>query len=307
MTIKINCSIPGYKGFFKEEPYQLTSDNDKTADYFVRKDKVEPWINPAKCILMLMEPPLALSRLKLYKQTNQFHTVFRFNPSGKNQFKFCDDPTRFPYNPLHKSINIRKDTTLTARGLYYAGNQNKNYEHSNSLHGGINLYPVRKIAGEFLRKHYKPTFFFGNGWGETSKYNGAKGITNVNRSWRVQKIVDMNRLKADFILCLENYMISGYVSEKFHDGFVVDRVMLYLGEPNIGNYWPNNCYIDLRKYFNKNTATLDCNAIIKLMKGMSQNEYDTILSNAREYRASRSKPRTPHYKNIADIIRNRMK
>ena len=62
-----------------------------------------------------------------------------------------------------------------------------------------------------------------------------------------------------------------------------DRVTLYLGDINIEKHVPLNCFIDLRPYFNVKTKEFDLSALGKRIKEITQDEYDTILKNARQF------------------------
>jgi hypothetical protein len=79
--------------------------------------------------------------------------------------------------------------------------------------------------------------------------------------------------------------MENYLCEKFHDGMMVDRVMLYLGEPNITNYVPAECFIDLRKFW-KDGNEFDFFGMLALVRDISQHKYDQIIHAAREYRHS---------------------
>jgi hypothetical protein len=51
-----------------------------------------------------------------------------------------------------------------------------------------------------------------------------------------------------FCFCLENIVYPGYVTEKIIDCLVVGVVPLYLGAPDIVQFVPENCFIDLRRF-----------------------------------------------------------
>jgi len=52
-----------------------------------------------------------------------------------------------------------------------------------------------------------------------------------------------------FAICLENaYGYSGYISEKLLDCLISGIVPIYWGAPNISDWIPEDCYIDIRKF-----------------------------------------------------------
>ena len=78
-------------------------------------------------------------------------------------------------------------------------------------------------------------------------------------------------------MALENTLLPNYLYEKIWDGFISDKVTLYLGDPKIEEHIPLDCFIDLRPYFNRETKEIDVLGIVKRLKEMSQEEYDSIL------------------------------
>lgn len=53
-----------------------------------------------------------------------------------------------------------------------------------------------------------------------------------------------------FSVCLENLIYPGYVTEKMIDALHAGVIPLYLGAPDITDFVPASCFIDLRKYKN---------------------------------------------------------
>jgi len=51
-----------------------------------------------------------------------------------------------------------------------------------------------------------------------------------------------------FALCFENYVMKGYITEKLFDCLYAGTIPIYLGAPDIAQYVPENCFIDMRKY-----------------------------------------------------------
>jgi hypothetical protein len=76
--------------------------------------------------------------------------------------------------------------------------------------------------------------------------------------------------KYKFSLCLENGQYPGYVTEKIVDCFIAGVVPLYLGAPNITDYFPSDSFIDLRKY-------TDWSQVQELMDQMSQATWEELV------------------------------
>ena len=152
------------------------------------------------------------------------------------------------------------------------------FENSPNAHGGINITPLRKVLGNYFKNtepFNKDTIVIGIGWDRQQ--------TKV-ADWRKDKINRIVDSKCDFVLALENTIFPNYLYEKIWDGFISDRVTMYLGDPRIESHIPLNCFIDLRKYFNVDTGEFNLDALGNYLKEMSQEEYNEIISNAREFR-----------------------
>ncbi len=51
-----------------------------------------------------------------------------------------------------------------------------------------------------------------------------------------------------FALCFENSILKGWITEKIFDCFFAGTVPIYWGAPDIENYIPINCFIDMRRF-----------------------------------------------------------
>lgn len=258
-----------------------------------------------KIIYIAYEPPLTGPVFWAHERFNKFHTVYAYNPDPNepNQFHMTENPIYYPVNPFFENDISNKDTTLTTRGIYYSGARCKGMYANVPNRWGVNFKDGRDELAEYLLNNYKNTTIIGSGWPIETKVNSK------DTSWRVTKMKDIEDSGADFHLCVENYFIPYLMSERFHDGIGSDRVMLYLGDPKIGEWIPKDCYIDLRPYFDEETNTLSYDEIIDRIKNISQKEYDNILQNAREFRKQMSRTRFLEgqdriTKHIIDRIKN---
>lgn len=280
-----------------DEEFYLVESLDN-ADYILAQSTL-PLLTTdlSKVIYVAVEPPLADHRLFCYSNFDKFKLVVTHN-KDKNQdnqinFTDSDEPQYFPVKPISDLLPFvtREDTTLKNRGIFYMGMVG-GYEHVKNSFGGINLTIIRRLLGEHFIKE-KKNKIIGIGW------NGQR--TKV-KNWRVDKQEQIKEFDCDFVLALENTMLPNYLYEKIWDGFISDRVTLYLGDPNIEKHIPLNCFIDLRKYFNKETGEIDVKSIQKRLDTISQKEYNEILSNARKFRETA----IGRYKELQDKLTRRI-
>lgn len=283
-----------------EEEFELV-DNFEDADFYICWSTVPIQIQNKldKVILLQYEPPLSNHRIWCYSNFDKFHTVFSYNPNGVNEIRISRNPLSYPVNPAFDYDIRREDTKLKTRGIFYAGGKGRAYKDSVDAFKCINLKIVRDDICKYLVENYKNTTIRGIGW---------KGQMTKPEYWRRDKQLEINESGADFHLCMENCIMKDHISEKFHDGFSSDRVVLYLGCSNISDYIPDNIYINLNKYFNEETKELDTEKIIDIISNMTQEEYDGYIQRAREWRDKL--PRDDYLKQqetITQTIINRIK
>lgn len=282
MNQKIKIFIP-FRNCLNENllknEFELVNES-KLADIVIAQSTFDASWDMSKTIYIAVEPPLADHRLWCYSNFDNFKLVITHNPdkSKKNQIPFTDsnEPQYFPVyaNPSIVPQYTRTDTRMTYRGVFYAGMIGP-YENVPNSFNGINLTKVRRQLGQYLSIKFPSSKIIGIGW----NYQTVKVP-----DWRVDKSNQILQSKCDFVLALENTMLPNYLYEKIWDGFASDRVTLYLGDPNIDEHIPLNCFIDLRPYFNKENGKFDFDALGKKLETLSQEEYDVILKNARLFR-----------------------
>jgi hypothetical protein len=69
---------------------------------------------------------------------------------------------------------------------------------------------------------------------------------------------------------------------------------------------PENCFIDLRRYFNFQSQLLDTPRIISLLECMSQEDYESTLLNARAWHRNLSRQVEPATKELTRLLLRRM-
>jgi len=261
-----------------EEDKDIEYTNDyNEADFIISQSRVAQFEQfYPKTIYIAAEAPLAPHRHYCYSKFNEFHTVITYDPKGDNQFPFVlnGEAAFYPVRADVYPPKTREDTTIKTRGVFFAGIRGA-YEEQPDAHGGNNITYVRTLLGEHFDENYPGSIIMGKGW---------KNQMTKEEPWRLKKqerIMDSN---CDFVLALENTQFKDYITEKIWDGIMCDRVTLYLGAPNVEERIPTNCFVDLRPYFNHETKSIDFEALDKKLKEMTQEEYDEIIKNAREFR-----------------------
>ncbi len=280
--------------------------NPKDADYLICWTRIPSGFEDQlhKVIYIAYEPPLTKPVYWAYENFDKMHTVYAYNPdpNKQNQFHMTENSIYYPVSPFFENDIERIDRKLGTRGIYYSGAYCKGMYTNVSNKWGINFKDGRDIVAQYFLNHYKETTIIGSGWPKVTKFRDDKV------SWRVTKMKDIIDSNADFHLCMENYLMPYLTSERFHDGIGSDRVMLYLGDTKMSEWIPKDCYVDLTPYFDFEKNELDCSAIVNLMKSMTQEEYDKIISNARKFRDGMDRNRFREGQDrITKLIINRIK
>jgi FkbM family methyltransferase len=111
-----------------------------------------------------------------------------------------------------------------------------------SSHVTYELYSKRVEAARWFAEHSKIPF---DVYGTPFALPNYQGPCPVS-----QKLSKMKEYR--FNLCFENtndpILSAGYVTEKILDCMESRTIPIYLGAPNIGDYIPEDCFIDFRKY-----------------------------------------------------------
>lgn len=266
------------ENMIKDHPWIEVVEDPSEADFIIAQSTVRFPQYMDKTIYLAVEPPRSDHRMWCYSRFDKFHTVICHNPDPEkpNQIPFTpfDEAQFYPTYADPYPFHTREDTSIRNRGVFYAGLINS-YENTPDLFGGYNITPLRKVLGNYFKKEFSDSIIIGIGW------NGQS--TKVD-NWRSDKHEQIMKSNCDFVLALENTSYPNYLYEKIWDGFACDRVTMYLGDPNIEKHIPLNCFIDLRPYYNFKTKEFDVEALGRRLKTMTQDEYDTIIKNMREFR-----------------------
>ena len=278
----------------RDERFEIIENQDE-ADFIIAQSTVNRPDLLYKTIYVAAEAPLANHRLWCYSRLDKFKLVVNHNCDyyKSNQIPFTLNKEDHFYQTYADAypFRTRENTTITKKGVFFAGMRGFYEQQPNTF--GINLTYMRTVLGEYFRDNFKGSKIIGRGWGEQ--------VTKVD-NWRSDKHEQIMGEEIDFVLALENISYPGYITEKIWDGISCDKVTLYLGAPNIGEFIPTNCFVDLRQWYNKEDNTFDTEGIGKFLKEMTQEEYDIIINNAREFR----KGAKGKYRELMDNLTTRL-
>ncbi|MDE3091886.1 MAG: hypothetical protein KGJ80_21140, partial [Chloroflexota bacterium] len=80
----------------------------------------------------------------------------------------------------------------------------------------------------------------------------------------------------NFAICFENSILKGWITEKIFDCMHAGTIPIYWGAPDILEYVPSNCFIDMRQFVNYA-------ALRDHLKSFTANEIQGYRENARAY------------------------
>ncbi|MDD2653617.1 MAG: glycosyltransferase family 10 [Candidatus Omnitrophica bacterium] len=142
------------------------------------------------------------------------------------------------------------------------------------------LYRERIRAIEFFSQ-YNDFDLYGYGWRKHILYwpylLNRKSILKCYKGSIKSKYEMLAQY--NFALCFENMIFEGYVTEKIFDCFFTGTIPVYLGAPDITNYVPKECFIDMREFS-------DYSNLREYLQSLTENEIQQYRENARIYLSS---------------------
>ncbi len=129
---------------------------------------------------------------------------------------------------------------------------------------------VRQRVVEFFRDEHPDQFeLFGMGWPKDWQINQGP-IDDKDRTMKQFK----------FVICPENMVgVAGYITEKIWDAFCNGVVPIYMGPPDVEDYIPSNCYINLH-HLQKPKK------LYKYLSKVTEEEFQEYLKNIRQFLSS---------------------
>lgn len=228
-----------------------------------------------KSYLIIFESELIKPENWDTEKHSYFNKIFTWND------EYVDNKKYFKVNFSHKIPRNFRIDTLKRPGFCTLIACNKSNKHRNEL------YSERIKAVQWFEKNQPNDFeFYGINWNKfkkpferlnrykllqelfTIRFDSYKGVV-------ISKFETMSKYK--FAICYENAKgIPGYITEKIFDCFFAGTIPVYWGAPNVSDFIPENCFIDIRKYKNYDE-------LYNYMKNMSEKEYTNYIRSIEEY------------------------
>ncbi|OGB96969.1 hypothetical protein A3F06_01285 [candidate division TM6 bacterium RIFCSPHIGHO2_12_FULL_36_22] len=161
-------------------------------------------------------------------------------------------------------LTMREQKSFQEKKLCTMINSNKSSHHKGSL------YPERiKAVKFFCNRHPNDFTFYGQGWDKNIWRCYGGGV----------KCKSDILINFKFSICYDNTSDAGYLTEKIFDCLEAGCVPIYLGCPNVTDYVPTECFIDMRKF-----SSYD--ELYDFVKNMSEEEHQKYLDAIQAFFAS---------------------
>lgn len=213
-------------------------------------------LDRSQLVLVAFEPPAVIEAHSDPAIHDRFGLVFTHDDR-------LVDGERFRKIRYPQSKSLRDDLpTHEERRLITLINANK-YSYVAG-----ELYRRRRQAIRWFEKHEPEFDLYGHGWADgpsvldpyrkQARRHRRLGRYILDR-WEARRpytsyrgsISDKEAVLSTyrFSICFENQRdVPGYVTEKIFDCLVCGTIPIYLGAPNIGDYLPADCFIDMRDF-----------------------------------------------------------
>lgn len=234
----------------------------------------------SKKILFCLEPPV-ISPLEHRKFFHRFfRSVFTWNDTLVDNKK-----VKKIYSPVLDTGLNYKEVLYNKKKLLCLLNSNKSVPFPLIMLSPFRkvLYPERLKAVDFFEREIPEEFhLYGRGWDKPMKFSlrekffGYKIHKSFQRSIPRNlnaKLEILSRYK--FNICFENSIAPGYISEKIIDCFKAHTIPIYLGAPNIEEYFPKNCFIDFREF-------KSYKSLLNFLVDMDKKTYNSYIENAKK-------------------------
>lgn len=175
---------------------------------------------------------------------------------------WIDGKTIFKRNIPYHFVENTEGAAFEDKKLLTSISGNKKSDHPDEL------YSEREKVIAFFEKNYPDDFdFYGSGW-KKEEHPGYGGKV-------VRKAEIYHRYK--FAVCFENMKhIKGYVTEKLFDCLTAGIVPVYAGAEDIGEYVPEECFINYLRFDSPKE-------LAEFLVHMDKKEYQSYLDAAKRF------------------------
>lgn len=204
------------------------------------------------CSFSYLEPPVVKpgKYRALTELTQNFAKVYLPNEQGVGYSLKHSDTSKIGrvFYPQNHDAPIPEYWNKTQRKLLIMINANKRPSSSS-----YELYSQR-IEAVVELSTYDAIDLYGMGWRSWKKkgsyywpyLKNRRTVLSVYKGPVEDKYEALSNYQ--FSLCFENMVMPGYITEKIFDCLFVGTVPVYWGAPDITDYVPANCFIDMRNF-----------------------------------------------------------
>jgi hypothetical protein len=260
--------------------------NWEDCDVAIFQSTIEPNLGQTsiplnKIIYLSLEPPIAGHRLDCYSNKDKFKLFVGWDEEDNgNRIKLSEHPEYFPWQIVPWGLDYKdKEYHKENNGIFFMSMVNA-YEDVNDCFGAINITKLRRLIGTYIHDNIPNSQISGIGWPWSNKRTCYDG------NWQIDKQIQIEKSGCSFVLALENVIMKNHITEKIKDGLISNKVTLYLGCPNIEEFIPTDCFVDLRQWYDKSTGDFDYEGMKNYLYNMTDEEYQRIIVNARAFISS---------------------
>lgn len=198
-------------------------------------------------VLVVREPKNINKYNHLIDYHKDFNYVLTWNKSNITQFNYFLIPStkKYTLDVIVTKHHKKENSIVMVNSNKYSTEKNNGYDYR------------KKVLNYYKKNNSNILDLYGFDWDRINLYFfGRKFPFYLN----TRKYVKMYRgiLTSDKVDLIANYKYSivientfdtnDYISEKIFDVFLANSVPIYLGPPNINDYIPSNCFINLRSF-----------------------------------------------------------
>ncbi len=251
-------------------------------------------------LLTCQESPFIATRF--YAHLKEYSSIFRHSMLFPGMQKQVSEKTEFlpMYFPMYFTGIPQAQRSFADKKFitYIASNKETNslvkriiikflYGFSVQL-----IYHFRRKIIQFLSTR-NDFDLYGRGW----EHDPSSYIKKVYKGTVDDKEKKLQEYK--FVLCLENAMFPGYITEKIFDCFFAGAVPVYMGAPDIDSYIPKNTFINIRDF-------KDLESLVAFMESLDETAYAAYLQNIKAFLQSESFLKWSHIR-FAKVVLNLIK
>ena len=216
--------------------------------------------------LWLQESPIGVQIPPSDEVVRHMNKIFTWDKKLVDNQKYFYLP--IPYDPITWS---KKTLPKDVLAVYMGGNLRSSKEH--------NIYQERRrLIHWFMENHPEDFYLYGRGWELYRKRFSAQTRQIFDQRYLGYAEDSYQALsRARFAFVFENARADNYVSEKIYQALSAGTIPIYLGAPNIAEYIPSTCFIDMTKFESYDE-------LYQYIKNMPEEEYKAYMDEIHTWR-----------------------